>query len=609
MKLFFFLLLVWMWQIPGLAQDQNLADSLEERYLQKRFTDAEQFELLKTLAEEQNDLDKKLQYANILIDLAISRDSMNYVTSGYIQKGNALKFKGNLSDALQSYFEAARIAVEQKNTQSQGAINVAIADVYSTMGNHERAVTYYRDGFSILQEVGDSVGLATAFLNAGDEYFNYGELDSALLYFERSGEIFSALDYEVGYAYNLGNIGLVYAQHGRHKAAEENITRAVEILERLGDYYPISVYFTYMSDIYLEKGDMDKALDFAYRSLELARLHGLKEQISDANLQLSELYEAGGDTDKAFGFYREYINYRDSVNNISAVQQMANMRADYEVSQKQAEVDLLNAERKNQRLVMIIVSILLALIVILAIGLLRRNRFIRKTSALIQKEKERSDRLLLNILPEETAAELKEKGKVVAKKYESVSVLFADFTDFTQFAEKSPPEELVQTVDYYFSKFDELMDKYGLEKIKTIGDSFMAAGGLPFPTDDHAIKIVRAAMEMITIVEEARRNPDLDVAGLEIRIGINSGPVIAGVVGIKKFAYDIWGDTVNIAARMESNSEVGRINISENTYNLIRDHFECSSRGALEVKNRGIMKMYFVDQAKTESPVPSFKTD
>jgi class 3 adenylate cyclase len=238
------------------------------------------------------------------------------------------------------------------------------------------------------------------------------------------------------------------------------------------------------------------------------------------------------------------------------------------------------------------------LIIILAVGLYRRNKFIQRTKAIIEEEKNRSDNLLLNILPEETAQELKQNGKVQAKKFESVTVLFTDFKGFTEYAKDLSPEKLVESVDYYFSKFDAIMEKYDLEKIKTVGDSYMCAAGLPFESNDHAQKMVLAALEIAEFVKESLTMETKNQTRFEIRIGINSGAVVAGVVGSKKFAYDIWGDTVNIASRMESSSEPGRINISEYTYELIKDSFDCDYRGEIDVKNKGMMKMYFVKAVK-----------
>jgi len=364
-----------------------------------------------------------------------------------------------------------------------------------------------------------------------------------------------------------------------------------------------------MSDLYLSQNDLNTALTYAERSLELSNKQGLKDEISKANLQLSKIYEISGENKKSLTHYKNYVVYKDSVNNIALVQQMANIRADFEIeqqqnesdleiSQKQLEVDLLNQQKRNQTIVVIAISIALALIMVLAIGLFRRNKFIEKTKELVEKEKDRSDKLLLNILPEQTAKELKEQGKVKAKKFDSVSVMFTDFKGFTRLSEGLNPEELVETVDFYYSKFDEIIKSYGLEKIKTIGDAYMAASGLPFPTKDHATKLTLAALEIAEFVKNAKEENPNDEKRFEIRIGINTGPVVAGVVGTNKFAYDIWGDTVNIASRMESNSKPGKVNISENTYQLIKNEFECTYRGEIDAKNRGKMKMYFVNSIK-----------
>jgi class 3 adenylate cyclase len=210
------------------------------------------------------------------------------------------------------------------------------------------------------------------------------------------------------------------------------------------------------------------------------------------------------------------------------------------------------------------------------------------------KEGVKNPIVILNILPQETTDELKKNGKVKAKKHASVSVLFTDFKGFTSYSEKLSPEALVETVGFYFSKFDEIIEKHGLEKIKTIGDAYMCAGGLNQHKEDHANRMVLAAFEIAAFVEATKKDVAANELNFDIRIGINSGPVIAGVVGTKKFAYDIWGDTVNVASRMESMGKPGEVNISENTYQIVKDSYTCKYRGEIAVKNRGAMKMYFV---------------
>lgn len=214
-------------------------------------------------------------------------------------------------------------------------------------------------------------------------------------------------------------------------------------------------------------------------------------------------------------------------------------------------------------------------------------------TAEIVEEKKKSDQLLLNILPEEVARELKEKGRTTAHQYDSVSVMFTDFVDFTVAGSQMESQALVEELDNCFKAFDEITGKHGIEKIKTIGDAYLAVCGLPTPDPKHAEKTVAAAKEIVAYMQQRRAL--LGNKTFEIRIGIHSGEVVAGIVGVKKFAYDIWGDTVNTAARMESNSEPGKINISQTTYDLVKDNYTCTYRGELEAKNKGMMKMYFVE--------------
>jgi class 3 adenylate cyclase len=210
----------------------------------------------------------------------------------------------------------------------------------------------------------------------------------------------------------------------------------------------------------------------------------------------------------------------------------------------------------------------------------------------LASEKKKSDDLLYNILPYETAQELKQFGKTEARQFESASVLFTDFVGFTSISEKLSPTELVTEIGECFQAFDHIAEKYGIEKIKTIGDSYMAAGGIPVPNTTHAENTVAAAMEILAFMRQ--RNKNTKLAKFELRLGINSGSLVAGVVGYKKIQYDIWGDTVNTASRMEQHSQPGRINISESTYELIKHKYPCEYRGEIEAKGKGKVKMYFV---------------
>ena len=472
------------------------------------------------------------------------------------------------------------------------------------MGNQESTMKYYNAAIGILRKENDSLFFAKALYNAGDQYVNMKKYDSALIYFNESSFIFKKKKYLTGTAYILGSIGVVYKEKGNYDLAIENINQSISILESLEDNYAISGFLITLSDIYANQNDFTTALSNAHRSLKLAERYGLKKQISESNLKLSELYEKTGDQAASLKYYKDHIAYRDSVKNIETVKQIAEMHANLEIQKKEDQILVFQKQdvitelkAKRQKFMNYAFSSAAVLILLLAISYFRRYKFSKKANLIIEEEKVRSQKLLLNILPKKTAAELIHKGKVQAKKFQSVSVMFTDFKSFTKYSENLSPETLVETVDFYFSKFDEIIKKYGLEKIKTIGDAYMCAGGLPFPIEDHAQNMIRAAFEIVEFVDTTKKNKEVEKI-FDIRIGINTGPVVAGVVGSTKFAYDIWGDTVNVASRMETNSLAGKINVSENTYQLIKDVFQCEYRGEIDVKNKGMMKMYFVNGLK-----------
>lgn len=297
------------------------------------------------------------------------------------------------------------------------------------------------------------------------------------------------------------------------------------------------------------------------------------------------------------------------------VKQLSREKLEQEAVLKTKEAELAKASlqaeiSKNQQKLLLILAgfgVLFALFLLVLFLSARRSRSrLADKNKIIKQEQERSDELLLNILPQPIAEELKHYGKAQPRKYDQVTVLFSDFKNFTKISEQLSPEELVAELDKCFKAFDFIISQYDdIEKIKTIGDAYMCASGLSErKTIPH--NLVRAALEMQEFLDEQKQEKmRLGRPFFEARIGIHTGSVVAGVVGVNKFAYDIWGDTVNIAARMEANSQEGRVNISDTTYRLIKYKFECEYRGKVQAKNKGLIDMYFVKKEAQGTGVPA----
>jgi class 3 adenylate cyclase len=287
----------------------------------------------------------------------------------------------------------------------------------------------------------------------------------------------------------------------------------------------------------------------------------------------------------------------------------------FDLEKKEGQINLLTKDKalqeldlKRQKTIRNAIGISGILLLILAIGLFNRYKYVRKTKKIIEDEKERSEKLLLNILPVETAEELKAKGSATPKHYDMVSVLFTDFKGFTKIAEKLTPQELVEELNQCFLEFDRIIDRHNIEKIKTIGDAYMCAGGIPVANQTNPVDIVKAGLEIKEYMEKLKSEREARGEDYwELRIGIHTGPVIAGVVGKNKFAYDIWGDAVNTASRMESSGIPGQVNISGATYELIKEHFQCTHRGKIQAKNKGEIDMYIVEGIQTQPSEKSYE--
>ncbi|MCF6359537.1 MAG: tetratricopeptide repeat-containing sensor histidine kinase [Cyclobacteriaceae bacterium] len=372
------------------SQNQNKADSLIQLLESGNvIEDTVKLKILRGIYKNQTNPDLKLMYAKKSLEISIKNNQLLWKYRSTLHIGHAYKLKGDLQKSLEAYFSCIQYAKKMKDKRREAITYSAIGSVYRVQNNYPSSLTYYNLGIIKLREINDSTNLARTLMNTGELYRMIHTLDTALIYFEEADKIFTLKNYKIGRAYNLGNIGLVYAEQGRHKLAEENIVEATKILHELGDNYPIAVYNTYMADIYKAKGDLPRALAYAQHSYSLAMADGLKEQIRDASHKLSELYEANQDFKSAYQYQEKYLTYRDSINSEETIRKMADLRTEYEVAQKQIEVDLLNQEKKTSRLIRAGLLGMIVLIAGLAFIYFKRNRDKRIINKLLTKQKEK----------------------------------------------------------------------------------------------------------------------------------------------------------------------------------------------------------------------------
>lgn len=374
------------------AQDQRIADSLKHIYQQDTLKDKAKLELLKELSfNEIRDLKKALLYTDELISLAKEQEDKRYLQSGYFIKGNKEIVLTNMKEALSALITSAELAKEMNSVVKEGESYLAIADIYSNTGNHNTSTHYYVKAIHLLRMANDSISLASAFLNAGDEYLKAKKYDTALSYALNAKAIFDTLRHQSGKGYSRGNIGMVYASTGKHRLAEKYLKEGISILEANEDYNASCDYLLSMSDVYLNKGEKTEALNHALRSLELAKQYGLNQQVINANLKVSDIYGEIGNTIESLKFYKAHIAGRDSVNNLQTVQELADLRTNYEVSQKQIEVDLLNQQKRNQRSVMISLAVILILALVIASILFKYNRQKKKAYEVLNLQKQATE--------------------------------------------------------------------------------------------------------------------------------------------------------------------------------------------------------------------------
>ena len=539
--------------------------------------------------------------------------------------GIASQNLGNISKAIK-YFSMARELLNKSKEKDRY--------VYTT---HLMATAYYKNGDLFNAQLFNEKAITAAKKSADktnlSESFNLGASIHQDLY-----------DYEKALTFYKQHLALRDSFLLEDRIRQQTLLQQKYLLERAEKEIKILISNQEIQELNLNQLNLEK--EKLELSSEALRLEGEKreselillrkeQEIQEASLKNKELEALK--TQQTLLLTTQQLDAEKQEREISelnrkeAEQRLALTQKEAEEKERNKEIDLLNKDKELltrqqeiaqleidkqstfRQLVYGLSALALLILGLVLAGLIFARRAnkkleqknveiesqkneIEKNKDLIESEKAKSDALLLNILPEETAKELRENGMATPKKYELASVLFTDFSGFTRISKHMSAEKLINELNECFVAFDEIVIRHGLEKIKTIGDSYMCAGGLPIPNTSNPKDIVKAAQEMRSFMEkqtELKKSENFPY--WKMRIGIHTGAVIAGVVGKQKFAYDIWGDTVNIASRMESSGEEGKINISAATYELVKEDFQCIARGAIEVKNGGEVEMYFVN--------------
>ncbi|NND26049.1 MAG: tetratricopeptide repeat protein [Flavobacteriaceae bacterium] len=586
--------------------------------------------------------DSSMVYSNEAIELATSIDFKKGLAYAYKNMGLGHYVKGEFSDVL-IYWEKS-LAIFQEIDDETGISNLLnnLGAVYQTKGDDPKALDYFIRSVKIAEKINDSSRVGTAYLNIGTVYSNEETTyQDAFESFNKAKTIFSNMGYDEGVGAAAINIAELNLKNGDPEAALPYLNEALDAYTRSGN--SLSHTYNYMGKAYKDLKSYGLAKEYHLKAIEAADLNDAKLEKTKALISLGEVlieqeayaeavtnfkeglkltevtgvyrdkkdaYEGLSKAYSGLKDYRNAYNYQqlfaavsDTIRNDSYEESISNMRFQYDLENKEREIKLLNIDNElkqtqierttaSKRLLYAIAALFLAM----TGGIFLRFRFIQKSNARLAKERNKSESILLNILPKETAEELKAQGFIKAKYFKEVTVLFTDFKEFSLVAEEIPAEELVQSLDYFFKKFDLITEKHNLEKIKTIGDAYMCAGGLPTQNSTHTENALLAALEILEFVKETQQNPPNGIYPFKVRIGINTGPVVAGVVGNKKFQYDIWGNTVNIAARMESNSEPGKINVSENTYQHLKNKYNFTYRGKITAKNEQLLNMYYAEE-------------
>jgi len=554
-----------------------------------------------------NDFVKALNYTSRSIKYFKELGKNLRVANGFNMMGNIYGKIGNKIKSIEYYIKSYDIHKKENFRRGMVSNLINLGTRYYEIKDYNKALEYSNKALNIRGISSDKYTYSVALSHVGSIYIELKKFSKAKDYYTQALKLQEEMGLSLNISTTLISLGVLSHNEGKKKEALQYYKKGLKIKEQIKDLNGISDGLSRIGTLYKEQSKYSLSIKYCKEGYEMAKtIESFEKQQQNCDC-LYESYKASGNLKKALEYYELGNQAKDSLKEGETAKKLQQMEFAKQVTadslataEKERLVEVAHKEevlKKNQtRNILFGVA---GLILLIAGGIYSRLRYVRKSKAIIEKEKDRSENLLLNILPAQIAEELKIKGKADARDFDMVSILFTDFKGFTEQSAKLSAAELVNEINICFEAFDTIMEKFGIEKIKTIGDAYMAAGGLPVPTDDSVKNTVLAAFEMQNFIRE--RKAEMDAKGLpsfQMRVGINTGPVVAGIVGVKKFQYDIWGDTVNTASRIESNGEVDKVNISQSTYEYLKDDsdFTFESRGKIVAKGKGEINMYFVSK-------------
>jgi len=545
------------------------------------------------------DLAHALKSINKAMELNEENGFENKLSDNYANLGNIYYNLSNYTEALAYYQKSLHLDEKLDNQKGIAANLGSIGNVYSNLSNYINARKYYNKALEIYEDSDNMRGKATILGHIGSVYHDQGKYEESLEYFYKSLELWELFGNKMGIAINLGSIANSYNLSDQFTKAIDYYNKAMGISEEIGDKFGLSALYGNAGILYLRlsmdsvankyrnqypkltsapKKNLTQSIEYSEKAVELAQAVGSLNMLSDWYENLDKAYTKLGDYKKAYYYQEKWTEIRDSVFSMDKAKEIATLEFDKQnqINEKELKLKDLQLLRKNNEQMILFAGLGSSAFILIIIFIQRRK----------------SEKLLHNILPVSIAKRLKNNENQIADRFDETSIVFIDLVGFTRISHNSKPETAVKFLNTIFSKLDELSKEYRLEKIKTIGDCYMAVCGLPEHNSNHsknAVEFSKKAGKMLN--EMAGPNGE----EISFRVGIDSGAVVAGIIGEKKFSYDLWGDTVNTASRMESTGVANRIQVTKNVIDRLENtNIDYETRGEIAIKGKGKVTTYFI---------------